>query len=51
MDRHCSFDPFLKALCDGVKAQAEAKMRAAGIDVDAVKNRLTELLEGGPDVA
>jgi putative hydrolase of HD superfamily len=51
MDRHCSFDPFLKALCDGVKAQAEAKMRAAGIDVDAVKNRLTERLEGGPDVA
>jgi putative hydrolase of HD superfamily len=51
MDRHCSFDPFLSALCEGVKAQAEAKMRAAGIDVDAVKSRLTEPVEGGSDVA
>ena len=40
MDRHCAFDPFVTALCEGVKEQAEAKMRAAGIDVDAVKRRL-----------
>jgi 5'-deoxynucleotidase YfbR-like HD superfamily hydrolase len=42
MDRHCAFDPFLAALCEGVKQQAEAKMRAAGIDVDAVKRGLSE---------
>jgi putative hydrolase of HD superfamily len=41
MDQHCAFDRFLVALCEGVKEQAEAKMRAAGIDVDAVKRRLT----------
>ncbi len=42
MDQHCGFDPFLAALCEGVKDQAEAKMRTAGIDVDAVKRRLTQ---------
>jgi putative hydrolase of HD superfamily len=42
MDRHCAYDPFLAALCDAVKDQAEAKMRAAGIDVDAVKRGLAE---------
>ena len=40
MDQHCAFDPFLAALCEAVKEQAEAKMRAAGIDVDAVKRQL-----------
>ncbi len=40
MDRHCAFDPFLAALCEGVKDDAEAKMRKAGVDVDAVKRRL-----------
>jgi putative hydrolase of HD superfamily len=40
MDRHCSYDPFLSALCEAIKADAEAKMRAGGIDVDAVKRRL-----------
>jgi putative hydrolase of HD superfamily len=40
MDAACAHDPFLAALCDAVKAQAEAKMRAGGIDVDAVKRRL-----------
>jgi putative hydrolase of HD superfamily len=48
MDRHCAFDPFLAALCDGVKEQAEAKMRAAGIDVDAVKRQLAGAAEGRP---
>jgi 5'-deoxynucleotidase YfbR-like HD superfamily hydrolase len=42
MDRHCAYDPFLTALCDAVKDQAEAKMRAAGIDVDAVKRGLPD---------
>ncbi len=40
MDRHCAFDPFVAALCAGVKQQAEAKMRTAAIDVDAVRRRL-----------
>jgi putative hydrolase of HD superfamily len=40
MDAACAHEPFLAALCDGVKAQAEVKMRAGGIDVDAVKRRL-----------
>jgi len=46
MDRHCAYDPFLAALCDAVKDQAEAKMRAAGIDVDAVKRGLSEAQPG-----
>jgi putative hydrolases of HD superfamily len=41
MDRHCAHDPFLAGLCEAVKQQAEGKMRAAGIDVDAVKRGLT----------
>ena len=40
MDRACAYDRFLAAFCDAVKAQSEAKMRAAGIDVDGVKDRL-----------
>lgn len=40
MDRACAYDRFLAAFCDAVKAQSEAKMRAAGIDVDGVKGRL-----------
>ena len=40
MDAACAHEPFLAALCEAVKAQAEAKMRAGGIDVDAVKRRL-----------
>ncbi len=42
MDQHCAFDPFVAALCEAVKEQAEAKMRAAGVDVDAVKRDLAE---------
>ena len=37
MDAACAHDPFLSAFCAAVKAQAEAKMRAGGVDVDAVK--------------
>ena len=40
MDRACAHDPFLAAFCEAVKEQSEAKMRAAGIDVDEVKRRL-----------
>jgi len=40
MDRACAFDPFLLALCEAVKAQAEAKMVAGGVDVAAVKRRV-----------
>jgi putative hydrolase of HD superfamily len=36
MDRHCAHDPFLAALCEAVRAQAEAKMIAGGVDVAAV---------------
>lgn len=40
MDRACAHDRFLAGLCEAVKAQAEAKMRAGGVDVDEVKRRL-----------
>ena len=40
MDKRCSHDAFLTALCDAVKAQAEAKMKAAGIDVPAIRARV-----------
>ena len=46
MDRHCAYDPFLAGLCEAVKAQAEDKMRAAGIAVDAVKQRLSGVRTG-----
>lgn len=39
MDGPCAVDPFLTTLCEAVKAQAEAKMRAGGIDVEVVKAR------------
>ena len=39
MDRSCAFDPVLAALCQAVKAEAEAKMAAGGVDVDAVKRQ------------
>jgi putative hydrolase of HD superfamily len=40
MDRACGHDRFLAAFCEAVKEQSEAKMRAAGIDVDGVRERL-----------
>jgi putative hydrolase of HD superfamily len=40
MDRACAFDPFLEALCQAVKSQAEAKMAAGGVDVAEVKRRV-----------
>lgn len=41
MDRHCAHDGFLAAVCAAVKDEAEAKLRAGGVDVEAVKARLT----------
>jgi putative hydrolases of HD superfamily len=40
MDKRCAHDAFLTALCDAVKAQAEAKMTAAGIDVPLIRARV-----------
>ena len=37
MDRPCSHDGFLAAFCEAVKAEAEAKLRAGGVDLAAVK--------------
>jgi 5'-deoxynucleotidase YfbR-like HD superfamily hydrolase len=48
MDQHCAFDPFLTAICEAVKTQAEVKMRQAGIDVDAVKRRLPQCTDDAP---
>ena len=37
MDRFCAHDRFLQTLCDAIKREAEDKMRAGRIDVEAVK--------------
>ena len=37
MDRFCSHDRFLETLCDAIKREAKDKIRAASIDVAAVK--------------
>jgi putative hydrolase of HD superfamily len=39
MDAHCAYDPFLAELCEAVKSQAEAKLRTAGVDVAALRQR------------
>ena len=39
MDGSCSYNRFLKDLCNAVKTQAEQKMVVAGIDVAAVRRR------------
>ena len=39
MDDRCAHDPMLKALCAGIRARAEAKMRDGGVDVAAVRRR------------
>jgi len=43
MDAACADDPFLAGFCAAVKAQAEEKMRAGGVDVAAVKSRVAGL--------
>jgi putative hydrolase of HD superfamily len=42
MDAACAADSFLAALCAAVKAQAERKMAAGGIDPAAVRRRLAD---------
>jgi putative hydrolase of HD superfamily len=39
MDKHVLFDPVLKELKDQIEHEAEEKMRAAGVDIDAAKQR------------
>jgi 5'-deoxynucleotidase YfbR-like HD superfamily hydrolase len=39
MDAHCQHDPFLQELCSAIKGEAEEKLVAAGVDVDAIKSR------------
>lgn len=40
MDKHVLFDPVLKELKDQIEYAAEEKMRAAGVDVGVVKQRV-----------
>lgn len=40
MDKPCAHDPFLTAFAQAIAGQAEAKMRAGGIDIDAVRQRV-----------
>jgi putative hydrolase of HD superfamily len=40
MDRFCAHDGYLRELCAAVKLEAEVKMRANGVDVEAVKTRV-----------
>ena len=40
MDKHVLFDETMRELKDQIEAQAELKMRAAGVDVEAVKRRV-----------
>jgi putative hydrolase of HD superfamily len=42
MDKRCAHDAFLTELCDAVKAQAETKMTAAGIDVNSIRARIAD---------
>jgi putative hydrolase of HD superfamily len=42
MHDRCSHDVFLTVLCGAIREQAEIKMTASGIDVDAIKNRLND---------
>ena len=37
MDASCAHDSFLRAMCAAIRADAEAKMAAAGVDIEAVK--------------
>ncbi|MEM7799237.1 MAG: HAD family hydrolase, partial [Chloroflexota bacterium] len=40
MDQLTAYDPFLDALCQQIKGEAESKMVENGVDVEAVKNNL-----------
>jgi putative hydrolases of HD superfamily len=39
MDRYCAHDAFLRALCAAIKDDAERKMIAADVDIDAVRTK------------
>ena len=39
MDARCAHDAFLRALCAAIRGRAEAKLRAAGVDVAALRRR------------
>lgn len=47
MDGHCQHDTFLRAFCEAVKAEAEAKMRQGGIDVSVIRQRTAVLKDEG----
>ena len=40
MDAACRHDAFLHAFCEAVKGDGEAKMKAGGVDVEAVRRRV-----------
>lgn len=40
MDRYCEHDPFLSALCNAVKEDAERKWREAGIDPEIIRTNV-----------
>ena len=42
MDKHCEYDPFLRALCNQIKEEAESKMIDGGIDIKSVKARAND---------
>lgn len=39
MDARCAHEPFLQELLAGIRIEAEAKMEAGGVDVDALRKR------------
>lgn len=39
MQKHCAHDPFLVDFCEAVMRQSDAKLRADGIDPEAVRRR------------
>ena len=46
MDRHCAHDAFLQALCTAVKDQAGKKLRAAGLDPEAIERKALAAVKG-----
>jgi putative hydrolase of HD superfamily len=48
MSERCAHDPYLRSLCAVIRSRAEAKMRAGGVDVDAIRQRLGVITDSGP---
>ncbi len=42
MDKHCDYDPFLKAFCHAIKMNAENKMTEGGVDLTKIKSRVLQ---------